>query len=133
MPAKGLRCKLDKPAFATHVHDYPDALLNERAAHFRGCINAIWMVLKKLKITKKRPNAQTVVTRKDFHTVSVWHLIGRQGRPSPMSITWERVRKLYRCPLLNGMSIIMPRRLLPPRSSKNHRARRAIFDNQCAS
>jgi transposase len=52
-PAKERRRKLDKAALASHVRDYPDALLRERAAHFGVHINAIWTALKKLKITKK--------------------------------------------------------------------------------
>ncbi len=35
------------------VRDFPDALLRERAAHFGVTINAIWVALKKLAITKK--------------------------------------------------------------------------------
>jgi transposase len=52
-PAKERRRKLDKAALASHVRDYPDALLRERAVHFGVHINAIWVALKKLKITKK--------------------------------------------------------------------------------
>jgi len=52
-PAKERRRKLDKAALAAHVRDYPDALLKERAAHFGVHINAIWVALKKLKVTKK--------------------------------------------------------------------------------
>ena len=52
-PAKERRRKLDKAALAAHVRDYPDALLKERAAHFGVHINAIWVTLKKLKITKE--------------------------------------------------------------------------------
>jgi transposase len=52
-PAKERRRKLDKAALAAHVRDYPDALLKERAAHFGVHINAIWVALKKLKITKE--------------------------------------------------------------------------------
>ena len=52
-PAKERRRKLDKAALAAHVRDFPDALLRERAAHFGVTINAIWVALKKLAITKK--------------------------------------------------------------------------------
>jgi transposase len=52
-PAPERRRKLDKAALAAHVRDYPDALLRERAAHFGVRINAIWMAMRKLKITKK--------------------------------------------------------------------------------
>lgn len=45
--------KLDKSALASHVHNFPDALLRERALHFNVAINAIWKALKKLTITKK--------------------------------------------------------------------------------
>jgi transposase len=52
-PALERRRKLDKSALAAHVREFPDALLKERAAHFGVHINAIWMALKKLKVTKK--------------------------------------------------------------------------------
>ena len=52
-PAKERRRKLDKMALAAHVRDFPDALLRDRAAHFGVAINAIWVALKKLSITKK--------------------------------------------------------------------------------
>jgi transposase len=52
-PARERRRKLDKAALAAHVRDFPDALLRERAAHFGVGINAIWVALKKLNITKK--------------------------------------------------------------------------------
>jgi hypothetical protein len=44
---------LDKAALAAHVRDFPEALLRERAAHFGVTINAIWVALKKLAISKK--------------------------------------------------------------------------------
>lgn len=52
-PALERRRKLDKAALAAHVRDFPDALLKERAAHFGVHINAIWVALKRLKVTKK--------------------------------------------------------------------------------
>jgi len=52
-PARERRRKLDKAALAAHVRDFPDALLRERAAHFGVSVNAIWVALQKLKITKK--------------------------------------------------------------------------------
>lgn len=52
-PAKERKRKLVMAALAAHVRDFPDALLRERAAHFGVRINAIWVALKKLKITKK--------------------------------------------------------------------------------
>ena len=47
------RRKLDEAALAVHVRDFPDALLRDRAAHFGVAINAIWVALKKLSITKE--------------------------------------------------------------------------------
>jgi hypothetical protein len=35
------------------VRDFPDALLRERTAHFGVSVNAIWVAMKTLKITKK--------------------------------------------------------------------------------
>jgi len=52
-PAKERKRKLDKALLAAHVRDFPDALLRERAAHFGVTINAIWLALKKLSVTKK--------------------------------------------------------------------------------
>lgn len=52
-PAKTRRRKLDKLALAKHVRNHPDALLRERAAHFGVHINAIWVALGKMEITKK--------------------------------------------------------------------------------
>jgi transposase len=52
-PAKTRQRKLDKAALAAHVRDFPDALLRERAEHFGVTINAIWVALKNLAITKK--------------------------------------------------------------------------------
>jgi transposase len=64
-PAKECQRKLDKAALAAHVRDYPDALLRERAAHFGVHINAIWTALKKLKVTKKRRNTLSFITKKE--------------------------------------------------------------------
>ena len=48
--------KLDWQALKAHVHAYPDALLRERAAHFKVHINAIWYALCQMKISyKKKP------------------------------------------------------------------------------
>ena len=47
------RRKLDKVALAAHVRDYPDALLRERAEHFGVRVNAIWVALRQLRISKK--------------------------------------------------------------------------------
>jgi len=52
-PAKTRRRKLDKAALAKHVQDYPDMILRERAAHFGVHINAVWVALQKLRISKK--------------------------------------------------------------------------------
>ena len=46
-PAKTRQRKLDKKELARHVREYPDALLRERAIHFRVHINAIWMALER--------------------------------------------------------------------------------------
>jgi transposase len=47
------RRKIDRAALVAHVRAYPDALLRERAAHFGVSHQSLWMMLKKLKITKK--------------------------------------------------------------------------------
>ena len=47
------RRKLDKTSLATHVRDYPDALLRERAEHFGVRTNAIWVALRRMDIRKK--------------------------------------------------------------------------------
>ena len=52
-PARERRRKLDKAALARHVLEHPEALLRERAEAFGMSINAIWVALKKLRITKK--------------------------------------------------------------------------------
>ncbi len=52
-PVTTRKRKLDKAALATHVRDYPDWVLRERAEHFGVCINSIWTALQKLRITKK--------------------------------------------------------------------------------
>lgn len=45
--------KLDKTALRRHVHDYPDAKLSERAAHFGVHTSAIWYSLRSMNIVKK--------------------------------------------------------------------------------
>lgn len=52
-PARTRRRKLDKLALARHVRNHPDALLRERAAYFDVHINAIWVALGKMEVTKK--------------------------------------------------------------------------------
>ena len=47
------RRKLDKVALAAHVRDFPDALLRERAAHFGVHVNAVWVALRALRVSKK--------------------------------------------------------------------------------
>ena len=47
------RRKIDKAALAAHVRAHPDAILRERAAHFGVRVNAIWVALGKLDISKK--------------------------------------------------------------------------------
>ena len=48
------RRKLDRQALRQHVAQSPDATLKERAQHFGVKINAIWVALKRLKITCKK-------------------------------------------------------------------------------
>jgi putative transposase len=52
-PAMTRKRKLDKAALAAHVRDYPDWLLRERAEHFGVHINAVWVALQRLRISKK--------------------------------------------------------------------------------
>jgi putative transposase len=47
------RRKLDKAALAAHVQAHPDALLRERAAHFGVRVNAVWVALRRMQMTKK--------------------------------------------------------------------------------
>lgn len=46
--------KLDWEALRRHVQEHPDALLRERAEHFRVHINAIWYALKEIELTHKK-------------------------------------------------------------------------------
>lgn len=58
MPIKVIRRKgkLDWEAVKKHVETHPDALLRERAEHFKVHINAIWNALEKMNLThKKKP------------------------------------------------------------------------------
>ncbi len=52
--------KLDDAALTQHVRDYPDARLKDRAAHFGVHTSAIGFTLKRLKITRKKNNCDTV-------------------------------------------------------------------------
>jgi putative transposase len=45
--------KIDKALLAAHIRDFPDALLRERAAHFKVNPSAVWRSLKRLDIVKK--------------------------------------------------------------------------------
>ena len=49
--------KVDKEALRRHVRDYPDALLRERAQHFGVHINAIWYLMRRMKLTHKKNDA----------------------------------------------------------------------------
>lgn len=49
--------KIDKEALRRHVEQNPDALLRERAEVFGVHINAIWLMMRKLKLTHKKNDA----------------------------------------------------------------------------
>ena len=49
--------KIDKEALRRHVAQYPDALLRERAELFDVRINAIWSMMRKMKLTYKKSDA----------------------------------------------------------------------------
>ncbi len=49
--------KIDKEALRRHVAQYPDALLRERAELFGVRINAIWSMMRKMKLTYKKSDA----------------------------------------------------------------------------
>ena len=49
--------KIDKGALRRHVEQYPDALLRERAQHFGVRINAVWSLMRKMKLTHKKSDA----------------------------------------------------------------------------
>jgi transposase len=49
--------KVDKKALRRHVQQYPDALLRERAEVFGVHINAIWYLMRKMKLTHKKTDA----------------------------------------------------------------------------
>ena len=52
-PAKTRYRKIDRQALASHVRDYPDALLRERAKKFDVHPSAVCYALKQMKIVKK--------------------------------------------------------------------------------
>jgi putative transposase len=54
----GYTRRLDKTALAAHVAANPDMILRERAVHFGVHINAIWVALKVLNISKKNDALQ---------------------------------------------------------------------------
>ena len=49
--------KIDKEALRRHVQLYPDALLRERAELFGVRINAVWSMMRKMKLTHKKSDA----------------------------------------------------------------------------
>ena len=49
--------KIDKEALRRHVQQYPDALLRERAELFEVRINAVWSMMRKMKLTYKKSDA----------------------------------------------------------------------------
>lgn len=49
--------KIDKEALRRHVAQYPDALLRERAELFGVHVNAVWSMMRKLKLTHKKSDA----------------------------------------------------------------------------
>ncbi len=49
--------KIDKEALRRHVQQYPDALLRERAELFGVRINAVWSMMRKMKLTHKKSYA----------------------------------------------------------------------------
>jgi transposase len=49
--------KIDKEALRRHVQEFPDALLRERATHFGVHVNAVWSMMRKLKLTHKKSAA----------------------------------------------------------------------------
>jgi transposase len=60
----GFTRRLDKVALEAHVEAYPDMILRERAKHFGVHINAIWVALKVLNISKKNDTLQGNMPRK---------------------------------------------------------------------
>jgi putative transposase len=49
----GRKRKLSKEALAADIKRRPDALLRERAAHFKVGINTVWVALRQMNISKK--------------------------------------------------------------------------------
>ena len=49
--------KIDKEALRRHVQLYPDALLRERAELFGVRVNAVWSMMRKMKLTYKKSDA----------------------------------------------------------------------------
>jgi putative transposase len=51
--------KIDWKALENHVHQYPEATLQDRAKYFRVNPSAIWYALKQLQITRKKNSKST--------------------------------------------------------------------------
>ena len=49
--------KIDREALRRHVQQNPDALLRERAEFFGVRINAVWSMMRKMKLTHKKSDA----------------------------------------------------------------------------
>ena len=52
-PAITRQRTLDKAALERHVQDNPEALLRERAAHFKVGVNTVWVAMRRLGFVKK--------------------------------------------------------------------------------
>ena len=59
--------KLDKALLSAHVRDFPDALLRERALHFKVSASGIWRSLQRMNIVKKNDQ----ICRKKSHKKNV--------------------------------------------------------------
>ena len=53
-PQLGRKRKLDWTSLAQHIQENPDALLRERAQHFRVHTSAIGYAQKQMKLTRKK-------------------------------------------------------------------------------
>lgn len=51
---KGRKRKLDWEAVSRHIKEHPDALLRERAEHFKVNTNAIWYACRQMKLSRKK-------------------------------------------------------------------------------
>ena len=52
-PAATRKRTLDKGALEKHVEENPEALLRERAAHFKVGVNTVWVAMRALGFVKK--------------------------------------------------------------------------------